>query len=701
MSRTVLPREIRRALGALERRLFRVLFGYGVGRAAWKGCAALLAIYALDRLLDPPTGARMALTLTILGFWLWHVRKDLLIPMRRRPGAGDLAAWLERADPQLRDLLATAVDLSSAAVENPAGSPDFHRAILLEAEVAAQSLAVRASVPAGRARRSLFAGAAATAALLTLAAFQPTEAWIFARRLAGQDVPWPSDTRLILLPLYVEGAADPLELEPVGLESFRVAIARGSVATVRVHAEGKVPERVTVHGLVGSSRPLMPAGGGDFLLRLPPADEGWSLDFRGGDDNDGRPALQVSVGDAPAVTGWFVRAVPPAYSGAPAEEGPGFEWRVLRGTQISARFGTDRLVAAVHGERLDGSPVEISADSQGGFSFELTADKSDEIAISLTSADGFLRRRAAVLSWQADADRAPQLRIVFPLVRWITVPGAEVPLALDVAEDFGLSSVLVRDLSGIESELASPGQRTLKRLLRLTVPMPASAESFTEQRLQIEVSAADQAQPEAQVSRATTPWIEVVAPGVFDQRQAENLVQVREHLAGLRDRLAANVQIAENLNSSFARRARRDLESLVGEVEMELVTRAWTGLDEGAAPFTVALESALLVPRNGAGAWLDAWSAAGLPRPFERTGLLADLGEALLSARRGPAQDLEAAIANQGDPLPPARALLADLDRILEILTVWEDYQSAVNLLRDLIQRQREIHLRTQEVTGR
>lgn len=700
-----MPREVRRALGALERRLFRVLFTYGLGRAAWKGCGLLLALYLLDRVFDPPTPARLALTLGVLGFWLWHVRADLLVPMRRRPGARDLAAWLERADPNLRDVLATAVDLSDDTAPDAGGSPDFHHAIRQESEAAAAAAAlagtVRSSVPSGRARRSLMAGAAASAGLVLLAALQPAEAWIFAQRLAGQSVPWPSDTHLALLPMYVEGAAEPLPLETAGHESFRVAIARGSVATVRVRAEGKIPERVSVRGLGSGARNLLPAGGGEFLLRLPPAEEGWSLEFRGGDDDDGRPALRVDVGDAPAVRDWMVRAAPPAYTGAPAEEGAGFEWRVLRGTEFTVRFGTDRPVTEARAERLDGSAVAVAADGAGGFSFQCTATQSDEIAISLTSTDGFLRRRAAVLRWQAEADRAPQLRLLFPQVRWITVPGADVPVAFEVTEDFGLGSVLVRDFAGAERELASPGQLSLRQVLRLPVPLPPSAEAFAEQRLQVEVSAADRAQPEAQTSRAVTPWIEVVAPGVFDQRQAERLVQVREQLAGLRDRLATSLLSSASLTSAFARRARRDLDSLVGEVETELITRAWAGLDEGTAAYTTALEPALLQPRSGAGSLLDAWAAASLPRPFERTGLLADLGTALLGARRGPAQDLEAALAAQKDPLPPAQALLADLDRILEILTVWEDYQSAVNLLRDLIQRQREIHLRTQEVSGR
>ncbi len=701
MSRDLLPAGVRRALGALERRLFRILFSFGLGRAAWKGCAVLLGVFALDRALDPPPIARLALALVALAFWLWHLRADLLVPMRRRPAARDLAAWWERADPGLGDLLATAVNLAETAADPGRGSVDFRAEVARQAEAAAAALEARAAVPSRKARRSLLQGAAALGLTLGLAALSPQQAWIFLQRLVGRDLPWPSATRLVLLPLYAEGAEDALPLEEVAPETFHSAIARGSVATVRIGVEGVIPERVTVRGLGSGERALAPAGSGEFVLRLPPAEETWELSFRGGDDRDGRPILRLEAGDAPAITAWLVRAAAPAYAGRPAEEGPGFEWRVLRGTLLTAEFRTDRPVRQVRAQRLDGSEVPVTAAADGGYRFAVEADRSDQVALALTGADGFVRRRAAVLRWEAEQDRPPQVRLIFPGARWTTVPGATVPVAFSVEDDFGLAAVRLKDFQGTESDLPGAGVLSVQRVLRLAAPPPSSAEVMTESRVQAEIVAQDGAQPEPQTARAQTPWIEVVPPSVFDQRQAERMVRAREQVGGLRDRISAAMAQPDALQGTFGRRVRRDLEGLVSDIELEWLTRLWSGLDPGTSAHAEALEPSLLQERPAPGAFVAALAASGLERPFERSGLLGDLASALLAARRGPAQDLEQALASGADPLPPARALQAELDRILEILTVWEDYQSAVNLLRDLIQRQREIHLRTQEVSGR
>jgi len=324
----VLPRGIRRALSALERRLFRVLFSFGLGRAAWKGCALLLAVFLLDRFLDPPAPARLAVAFAALALWFWHLRADLLQPMRRRPRARDLAAWWERTDPALGDLLATAVDLADPDAPDARGSVDFAQAVLRDAEQAAAQLRARQVVPSGRARRSLWAGAAAIGAVLALTAARAEDAWIFAQRLIGQEVPWPSDTRLVLQPLYVDGAADPMPLELERAESWRASLARGSVVTVRIRAEGEIPERVIVYGAGGEPRAMLPSGGGEFLLRLPPLEAELLLRFHGGDDDDGRPSLRLVAGDAPAITGWLVRATPPSYTGDLPEEDTRTEWRV-------------------------------------------------------------------------------------------------------------------------------------------------------------------------------------------------------------------------------------------------------------------------------------------------------------------------------------------------------------------------------------
>lgn len=701
MTRPPLPRPVRRALSALERRLFRVLFGFGCGRAAWKGCGLLLAVFLLDRLLAPPAPARLAVAAAALAVWCWHLRTDLLAPMRRRPRAGDLAAWWEREDPGLHDLLATAVDLADTGRGDARGSVDFRAEVLRRAERAAAGLHPRRVVQGGRARRSLFAGATALIAIVALAGARAEEARIFGQRLLGRDVPWPSDTRLFLQPLYVDGTDEPVPLQGGRAEAWSVALARGSVVTLRVRAEGEIPDRVLAFGAAADARPMLPAGGGEFLLRLPPLESDLTLRFRGGDDDDGRPSLSLRAGDAPAIAEWLVRAEPPAYTGVAPAEGARSEWSVPRGTIFRLRLRADRPVSGAEAERLDGTPVALTGADDGAFTLEAVADRSDEIVVSLTGADGFERRRAAVLRWEALADRPPEVAIVFPDLRWTTVPGAEVPIALRASDDYGLAGLRLSDFAGAETELLPDGPRSLARVERLAAPPSATAEGLSEARVQAELRAHDGAEPSPQSARALSPWIEVVLPEVFEQRQSERLVRLRVQTTTLRDRLAAALADEGAWDSGLARRARRDLEVLVGDAELEFLMRLWSGLDAGTAPHAAATEASLLDARAEPGARLEMLHRAGLPRPLERSGLLGDLAEALLLARRGACARLEEAAFGGEDPRPPARALVEELDRVLEILTVWEDYQSALNLLRDLIQRQREILLRTQEAAGR
>jgi hypothetical protein len=69
----------------------------------------------------------------------------------------------------------------------------------------------------------------------------------------------------------------------------------------------------------------------------------------------------------------------------------------------------------------------------------------------------------------------------------------------------------------------------------------------------------------------------------------------------------------------------------------------------------------------------------------------------LLIARDYPARDLVTAFENKEDLRQPFKRLREEIDVILQTIVSWEDYQSAVNLLRQLLDRQRGLYLRTQE----
>ena len=65
----------------------------------------------------------------------------------------------------------------------------------------------------------------------------------------------------------------------------------------------------------------------------------------------------------------------------------------------------------------------------------------------------------------------------------------------------------------------------------------------------------------------------------------------------------------------------------------------------------------------------------------------------------GPARAWENALQAGVEPEPIRKELEIQARAMLEILVAWEDFRSAVNLLRNLLDRQRTVHLRTRDAS--
>jgi len=537
------------------------------------------------------------------------------------------------------------------------------------------------------------------AVVLGFLSLMPSEAWIFFQRLSGAGLAWPSDTHLVLLPAYIEGSSEATLLEPDGPERYRLAVARGSVVSLRVQTEGVIPEEVLAYGL-GEPRRLHVVDRGVFVLRLPPLHEDLTLRFRGGDDTDGLPMVSLQVGDAPRILGWSVAMMPPPYSGLPTEEGALHEVRALKNSAIELDFRTDRPARRVEAVGLDGERTKLEADAEGVYHYSTLVEGSDEIAISLLGVDGFRQQRAAVLRWDALADRAPQLSFAWPRGRWRTVPGATLPVLLIAEDDYGLESVELLDALGAPVALpAVAGARNFQRLLRLPVPAGGDGGMPTDSRFRFVLHAQDRAEPDPQASQAESDWVEVLPAAFHDQQLAERMVRLRTRVESVRGRVAGIAAAGEVSSLRSARRVRRELEGMVADTEDDLVQRLYSGLDGSAPRALQALETRILEGRFGNGALIDVLDSSGVAMPGERTTLLLSLSRALSFARKGATETLIHTLEENGDPTAAATQLIVELDSVLEILIAWEDFESAVNLLRDLLERQRALYLRTQEAS--
>ncbi len=688
---------IRRLLAAFERRLLSLLLLYGTGRVLLSLTGLLLALFALDRMFEPPVWFRLVL----LAVGIYGVGKvafrSLLVPLRERPDSADLAALLERFHPGMRDLLATAVEVDRIY---PGESRELKEAAAGQAEQRLTEIDLREPAPSGAARRSVSRGLAGVAVLVALAWLQPTEARIFFDRLFGGTTPWPQATTLVMLEPYAGG--EQLALEKLTPDIWRLQVAQGTALTLRVRAEGEIPDQVVADGPRGR-RNMQSVGDGEFILRLPALEGEEEWRFEGGDDDDGTPLLQIAPGFAPTIDEWLVQVGAPAYTGQASFVSEANEFRVPQGSQLSVRFVTDLEAAEVSLRHLDGSRQSLQA-VDGAFQFEKLADRSGEIAVELVGKDGFRNANAAVLRWQAEPDAKPSLRFVFPSSRWSTVAGGRIPLVLHASDDYGMSSVTLQEDGATEGwEVALGSDSTLVNHRELRIAPAPSAENFgADFRMRFLARGLDHATPLPQPGNAQTPWIEVLSPASFEEQLGERMVRVRERVEDLIERLQPILEgTAGSQLTPLALRMDRELEGLTVDLEQALLERIFAGLDRGSG----AIEPlAADLVRNGlppAGATVAALRAPGVPVLLDRSALLLQLAGRMQAAGGAPAAALRQATLAGEDPIPAAQELDLALRAVLDDLLAWEDFQSAVDLLRGLLDRQRSLYLRTQEASGR
>ncbi len=700
MTSSLLPDGVRSTLRTFERRILALLLLFGSGRLLRVLAALLAALYAMDRLFEPPPWFRLGLAALGVFFLGRGALQNLMRPLRERPRKADLAALLERTHPGLEDRLATAIEIGHS---HPGESSELKHAAAIEAEIWIEGIDLHQAAPAGSARRSALQGLAAAAVLLGAAWMQPAEARTFFDRLFGGASAWPRDTTLVLLPPFAAHSADPLELDQTAPERYRLLVAQGTSLTLRVRAHGEVPDRITAAGPLGE-RAMQPLGGGEFILRLPPLEEAARWTFRGGDDDDDLPLLVMEPGIAPAVTDWLVHTTPPASTGRPPADSSATEFRVPSGTHFEVRFASDLAVAEAALTTLDGRREVLSASADGSWNFALDADLSGERTIELTGHDGFRNGQAAVLRWHAEPDRAPRVDFVFPDQRWNTVAGAVVPITLDAGDDYGLAQVELN--SGDADSAWSPqfpaGARSWQHFETWKVPAPSAEDFSMEFRVRIEAKVVDGAQPAAQSSAAQAPWIQVVPAEVFDENLADHMVRIRERIEDQLRRLQPLQDDATSLNPiPIARRLDRDLSGMLQDLERLLLERVYAGLDRGSLAVQPTLNALLALGAPSAGEITSALGGEGVSTLLDRSGLLLDLARAANQARTGPAQELRNSALEEGALGPPAAELALQLRSMLDILLAWEDFQSAVDLLRGLLDRQRTLYLRTQEASAR
>jgi len=562
-------------LESLRRRLVRQVLMYGLGTVLGVAAAWLLFAYIADWGLRVPKAVRVihgGTFFALLAFFAW---RNVLRPLRRLPSRTGLAVLLERAHPELREVLISAVQFQERS--DVGGDPELIEQVLAEAEERARSLSTKGVLAEEAPRARFLLGMGGVAAIALFAAFNPQHAGIFFDRMFGGSAIWPQRTHLAV---DVPG----LEIFEQTPERIRLRIARGTDVPIRVLADGIVPDEIRLHFTGSRDQVLSGAGGGLFRTLVQSCQEDFSFYATGGDDLAGIPVFQIDVLQPPDVEGVAVAIEPPAYSQISPTVVFNRDVEVLFGTTLRVHVrpfpenatGHVRLLPSDVLLPLQSAPFPVDPDlgdalaPAPGLFFDHVAQETVSYRIELTDDTGLSNPDPGLYRIRVLEDRPPEVHVLAPgRTDFEVVRGGAIPLRARVEDDFGVVSMswsISPDTAGEESPAIVAGEFTLLEIARDTQPTGTRRHAAlgtvrlevdalgtpetpvaVDQRYLLELLALDNRRPEAGEGRALPLRARVVTPEELLRRMQDRLAQARLDALRLSDLQREKRQRVEEL----------------------------------------------------------------------------------------------------------------------------------------------------------
>ena len=193
------PTALIAAIDAVRRRAKRLSVLYGVGIAVAAALGLLIAVVALDYVLNLYALPRLGLSVVALGAFAWCAVRYVARPATARLSRADVAGRLERAFPQFEDRLRSTINFAEGHVP---GSAVLQQYTIDQATKLAGTVDLSRAVVAKPAVVSVASAAAALLLVSTLSVGlldRHTLAIIAARLVTPFNAPaWPKNTRIDL-----------------------------------------------------------------------------------------------------------------------------------------------------------------------------------------------------------------------------------------------------------------------------------------------------------------------------------------------------------------------------------------------------------------------------------------------------------------------------------------------------------------------
>lgn len=769
-------------LDRLHARITRLVWMHGLSTVVGALALFLVAAFVLDWGLHVPRGVRWIEFLLLLGIPVALIVRELVRPLRGRPNRAARAVLLERAYPEMRQLLVTAAELETRG--NAEGDPEARTAlrarILEAAESAAEGLEPARALDPREPRLRVFLGSLATVGCAAVLVWNPHATAVFFDRLLFGNTAWPQRTHLsIEIPIPNTGRTVLPASEASG-EPMEVRVARGTDVPVVVIADGAVPDEVTLHFSGGHRAVLSASGGPHFRTLLRSVQEDTLIHATGGDDQDETPAIRLVVLRPPDVVGLAVQVEPPAYSGLEPELVRGGDAEVLAGSRLvvhvlpDPRDAVGRVRILPEDRVIELTPAtfppqESASESasnaaQTGLSFEIQPEKSLRYRIELTDASLLQNPDPGLFAIAVIEDRAPEVEILSPgRGDYDTVAGGAIALRARARDDHGISKLVFAALSSAASgsQAAEPRELPWKLVdreerdeaegARNTSTSLARVEALGRMRIEvvdlagpqavapgsqieIVVTAADNREPQAREGQSAAVRVRIVSPDEYLRRLQDRLGRARTAASALgelqRAKERRTLELLASLQSDallpgdasdelFAastgeRRVEGDAHSLSRELCSALEGVLYARIDERAGPLLDRLDALLAdsdrifdgeiwrslaaEERAGAGA------PSGLAdRLLAIAALALEISEvdapaataALVRAQE--ATDLTRIHAEISAAEASQKAVVLKVEKLLEMLAEWDNYQSILSLTRDILNGQKNLSERTRE----
>ncbi len=488
------PARTLRALERLRGRVRRMFLVDGLIAFVIALCLAVVITFVLDYLLGLPRGVRLVLILVCAVGLASVIARRLLHPRRVALPLEELAVLVEASNPELKQSLVTAVELTRPGSRSARYlSSDMIASVVADVERNLPLIGMNRVFQFGRLGRATVLLGLLVVAIGGGAAARPDLAGIWFRRvcLLGSER-WPKSVQLVL----VRPTSDP------------VTIALGEDLPVEVRAVRGDPTDVEIRSWSARSgqrsetrTELMKAApDGRFRKVFPHVPRAFTFQVRGGDDV--LPAVDVVVQIRPRISGVKVWCTYPAYTGTPPtpEEEPlrhghlevaartEVRFEALTNVPVAEAFfrflpieaaretsrrregeaggaSPDRQEpdwppeAGSGGVELVKLPVEtISAaeaaevDEEGTAEFDrgrltgsFTVKEDGYYLFHLRGENGLINRQPVRFRVKAIADRAPVVRVVEPFkVNEEVSPEASVDVKVTARDDHGVRSGSLR-----------------------------------------------------------------------------------------------------------------------------------------------------------------------------------------------------------------------------------------------------------------